>query len=671
VSLEKKNPYIFSIRDFGADDPTDSANNNKAIADAISAARNLSSKINIGSGQGVGRKIVVKVDSTEVPWHITNPIFLDGNHVFLEGDRDSHSGLLVIGPHSGIILSAPKVGARCFDPSRYLDKSVDSSNGKILAVSTGSDRFIQFQSNAFQLGRCSHFDESGNPLAQSLDGWRKTSSITIDAFIGIGSGGKLVDGVGTPLFGLGSGDNNPSPWIVRGMDSDKIQFMFRTSDQDDGQYSGYRSFCFRVNNPVGPWRISIQIDFSNGQFDAWVDGVRSEIVNQYNMPTGKSLTFAENFSYPFMIGADGIKSWGADHGNGVNIIGLKISDKCLYFPALKEQRRVDLSPINDFLRYFSRERSTIALLTLDSPDSLLSGLVPAFQGDASGVPGSIEGFYLGGGDTRAGSIRGGVSCLEIQGWHGGSGIQYGLSQHPYFNNLKISGFQHGISTLNVYSTYIARIKEVGIDCHASAVCVESSIVDIQDMDCSPGRVTVCANNSDVTARNVRVLQPSRYMLRFASIEPGDYAGSGSFYNILQDFEGHTPDPWGSVFHARPSTAYPTTLVVDGLDVGTLGEASIFHLADNQKENCRDAVVLAQNIVSAAKNVGHSVLVQGKRWLGHIDLRTVEDMKTSVPDGAGPTLVVKRIQDNNIEKDKKIDIPVSIGDKKVTITIKED
>ena len=236
---------------------------------------------------------------------------------------------------------------------------------------------------------------------------------------------------------------------------------------------------------------------------------------------------------------------------------------------------------------------------------------------------------MGGTETRLGSIRGGVTDLEIQGWHGGAAVSYGLSQHPVFENLKISGFQHGIATFNTYSTYVASIRNVGIDCHASQVCVESSLVNISNLDCSAGRVTICANNSKVWSDGLRVLQPSRYMLRLASIVPGDYSGGGVFRDTLQDFEGNVPDPEGAVFHAVPSTMYPFVLVVDGLDVGTLGKCPIFDLEDNKSERTKDSVVIGQNIVVAAKNEGPPVRCMGKHWLGSIDMRTLEESEFEV------------------------------------------
>ena len=625
---DKNNPLVFDIRDFGASEPSDAESNNKAVEDAVSAARGAAFSIAIGSGQGTGRIVKVNIPSSLKPWVFTRPIFLDGNHVRLSGDNDTGSSILFIGPHNGVMLSIPRVPTRCFSVKEILDSSVGSKTNYV-GISTGKDSLIQFQANALQLGQCAFFREDGSTDGQSLDGWRKTSSLTIDAFFGIGHGGRLVDGVGTPIMGLGSGANSPSPWLIRGYDSDKIQFMFRTSDQVGPNSDQYRSFMFNVPDPVGPWRISIQVSLKEGSYRAWVNGASARISSSYNLPSKGDLFFAENFSYPFMVGADGIKSWGTDHGNGIDLIGLKISNAPLYNTISINQERIDGSPLNDRARYFYPERSTIALLPMIGGSEMTRGLVPVFQGEATGVLGLSEGIYMGGTETRLGSIRGGVTDLEIQGWHGGAAVSYGLSQHPVFENLKISGFQHGIATFNTYSTYVASIRNVGIDCHASQVCVESSLVNISNLDCSAGRVTICANNSKVWSDGLRVLQPSRYMLRLASIVPGDYSGGGVFRDTLQDFEGNVPDPEGAVFHAVPSTMYPFVLVVDGLDVGTLGKCPIFDLEDNKSERTKDSVVIGQNIVVAAKNEGPPVRCMGKHWLGSIDMRTLEESEFEV------------------------------------------
>lgn len=629
--MDSKNPLLFPITDFGAGNPLDHALNNdafeKAIASASQAMRDA------GSGQGVGRRAVVYVPPTTKPWRITRPILIDAPHVHLAGDPQTASAVELVGLDSVVMLAVPRAPVTCFDPSTWLDGSVDASLGKMIGIRTGPKTFMQFQGNALQLGQ--RLAETN----ETLDGWRTVNQLTIDAFVGYDDGFAPSAEQGVPLFGLGSAGGDPSPWAVR-MVGGELDFAFRTRDQGPvTQWAPYRSVRWRLpERQARRWRLSIQVDLRLGVAHAWVDGVYLTQSSAYNWPAPGAY-FAENLHAPFMLGSEGLDAFGGTTGSSLLVAGLKLSNRPLYRPQAGPQQRLDDMRITDQTRYFRLESSTLALLPMTPGPRLDRSLVSVSQGEASYF--GLASAVFTGGDTSTfpGRINQAVKHLHISGWHGGAGIHFGRVLDPVIEDVKIGSVQDGIASWHCGAAYRIFVRDAGVNATRAAFAGSTCLARIDGFRASAGRVTLLLRSSHLEASGVEVRQPSASMLNFARVVPGEYCPGGlTLRDSLHDLEGHTFDDDGALIHAAAGTMWPAQVRVDGLQFGTVGQCPVFELAEPPATVAtRPAELVAAGLAGAS--VDYPSLVRtSRRWSGRVDARTLDNASIDAPDGGGPVVI---------------------------------
>ncbi len=426
-------------------------------------------------------------------WFLDRPVFCDLSNVAIVGEGPSASLVYATTAHDmfvygvarqpqGVALTADHfVDLFTGGPggASYLDSSAVNGSGQRWALRTKGNCHIAQQGGAFDTVMGTYY--------KGLQVLTVEFAIDLTNNPGAANGSNQYSG-----FGLNDGPT-PMPWlldIARG----RFQVMFSTSDKV------FRLFQFyTVPSTPGFVRGAFQIDLANAQVAAWINGVQVATTNSLGsgFTASAGLTFLPNQMSPFGIGSNAFEaSVVTDYYGGpsdLTFCGLKVSSALLYTAAGvgTAKTRIDSKTVNDNLRYFTVETSTIGLLPLtDDPAISTIDRVLSIQGY---YPYPSTGYFLdnaGHGSPWAGINAGPISGLFVRcaNAYFGRSIVTGWTGSLNVRGCTLWGGSHAIGTLNFGANYPIVISDCSLYGSDAGISLFYS--------------------SSVTIRNIQFLSPS-------------------------------------------------------------------------------------------------------------------------------------------------------------------
>lgn len=526
----------------------------------------------------------VFIPSSEYPWIIDKPIYIDKSYVGLSGDPlggsrlemawHNHSSCIMIG-----MTRNPK--DEKISDNNFIDLfgKLDSS-----AVSSANQRWgIRTCSN-------SHLVQGSGPLSfgwanfSEPDYWGNSQQLTVEFATDYSL--TPFDEKDAIILGC-SHKSNPQPYILL-TQLGKYKVIYKTSDEV------LRSFSFSPPSESTVHRIAFQIDLNANLIAAFIDGFQVEVYPQSNNTPG--LKFTPNIGAPFKFNSAGYRAnsfgtnWWTDEGSkDKTLYGLRISNISRYVfgnPG-DQQKRIDGRTINDFYSFFDLDQGTVAFLPLtDKPSDVINDRLVTVKS----LPGDSVAMLLSPSHASeyTGSEYNSIKNLTILSHDPayGDAITLGYSLHLWVDNCSLSAGGHALGTWNWGSNYFNYLTNSNLGGRDAAIRLYYGMMMVDNCRISRhGRNTIWPTMSMLNIRNM--FGPDggcpEYIVR-------SDIGSQTYIDCLTvDFESDGGlYPSKGAIYASGSTDQGGTLggelILNRINFGTIGKGCPFITLDNSTKN---------------------------------------------------------------------------------------
>jgi hypothetical protein len=443
--------HRYDIRRYGAapGEGADMAANAHAIQAALDAAHaDLVKNGGIGSYHS-GLKAEVFIPPLTEGFHLTGPVYLDGN-VGLRGEAGSY--LSFRGGTSGLL-----VGVKRLDPADegwvdafgLLDATAAPAPGKLYAIDLAGKRFVSFRASPFDLGPPRPHPDNRPTF------FDRTDRLTIEYAFKVGP--KYIEG---PIAGSSRFNGPPSPFVLRynpnyqGKGLFTLTFMGRADDRTT------------IAWPVDPDAVqkgAIVLDFAHAKAQAYSH--KTGAVPVAFWATGSTWKPGFRLARP-LLGEFGVgmTNSGSEGARDFTIAGLKLIDRLRYpvevapgTPAVRN----DGLPRNDRNSFVDATAGDFAAMVPAASAAGNDGLAAWHSSPTDHAQSGGYGLirlndrY----DWLGGSPVTGLRIEQASNHAYGSAVMMGLSYDFHLQDCGIYGFARGIDQMVWNTCYTTRVKD--------------------------------------------------------------------------------------------------------------------------------------------------------------------------------------------------------------------